>query len=89
MLSQLLFNYWYLNHILIKKKELEDMIQEKLDRINQISLENENLERHVNEKNEQLDKLNQKFKEIEFKLENMNKEKSDYEAVIFFLILFK
>lgn len=63
------------------------MIQEKLDRINQISLENENLERHVNEKDQQLDKLNQKFKETEFKLENMNKEKSDYESVSFFILV--
>ncbi|RNA01317.1 A-kinase anchor 9-like [Brachionus plicatilis] len=72
----------FMSEIESAKKELEDMVQDKLDRINQLSLENENLERHVNEKDEQLDDLNKKLKETEFKLENLNKDKNDFESQI-------
>lgn len=70
-------NYFYFS----KTKELSILLQEKSDKVNQLSLENEQFERAVNEKDNINYHQSQALKELEKKVQLLAAQKEDLEKV--------
>lgn len=68
---------------------MDDIVQDRTDRLNELSLENENLERDLSEKEEQVSKMSKLVKELEAEIELNLKEKKNliwFDFFHFFLI---